>query len=355
MLPALTSTIPSTTTSTTFLVAYVKSSSCVGVDGLLIVLGLLMIAVPIVALSHLAFGLARSWRCVAAPAREDATSQRPLTLLTRCVLRAMQRTWKWRVDNVDGETQRCAWVVLLEYRALWYAVADTLFLVAVSSLAVVAGLDVTNEALCRWCSATVVALLGALLGVLCVWRPYTTLFSLVYNVLTTALTCVSVAAQLAFVLTSFTSTSGLWLVDASAVCNLLVLGLSLVKMVLDAWDLWNALKRRWLALHGVERKGSPMESTLDEVNSIMKHVTAPFSEYSLSGPSCYSDDDVELLMREMNIVAKREDAPSTPRSSVSIEMERPHILDVMFWDDGGRAIGTSHAEDQNEILSTVVR
>ncbi|CUG76509.1 transmembrane protein, putative [Bodo saltans] len=113
--------------------------------------------------------------CRALPSERDIHSIGKLRRLRFLLRRATKRSWKWRaVIPSDAESLRPAWVVLLEYRVLWYAPLDTMFLIAVSSLAVVAGLDVTNEALCRGCSAAVVVLLALQVGVLCAWRPYTT-------------------------------------------------------------------------------------------------------------------------------------------------------------------------------------
>ncbi|CUI14759.1 transmembrane protein, putative, partial [Bodo saltans] len=335
LLPMFTSIIPSTSVSTTFLAARINSSPCVGVDALLIFLGVVLIITPLAALLFLAFAAETRWTCVAEAAEGGARTKGTLTTLRV----AVQRAWKWHATNADDvNALRPAWVVLLEYRVLSYAAIDALFLIAVSSLALVGGLDVTNEALCRGCSAAVVVLLGAQVGVLCAWRPYTTLFSLVYNVATTALTCVSVAAQLAFVLTSFTSTSGLWLVDASAVCNLLVLGLSVVKMLLDAWELWSAVRRRIDAICGVEQyaredAAHDAGNTANDCSDVGINMAG--ETHSLS-----------LLMED---VVSRAETTSPLYHGVSAMFS-----DFMFWDDGGRAIGTSHAEELNEIVTTAV-
>ncbi|CUI14135.1 GP46-like surface antigen, putative, partial [Bodo saltans] len=157
--------------STTFLAARVASSPCVAVDALLIVLGLLLTVVPVAMLSYLAFNIANRWKCATKKNKDEAHDgerrNHTLKALRTFVHNATQRLWKWRaVIPSDTESMRPAWIVLLEYRVLSYAAIDALFLVAVSSLAVVGGLDVTNEALCRGCSAAVVVLLGAQVGVL---------------------------------------------------------------------------------------------------------------------------------------------------------------------------------------------
>ncbi|CUG76480.1 membrane-associated protein, putative, partial [Bodo saltans] len=166
LLPVLTAVMPSTTVSTTFLAARVRLSPCVGVDALLIALGLLLIVAPLGALACLTVKGSACWTCVASPQSvRGIDNSLELRKLKSFLQRATQRLWKWRATLGSAESLRPAWVVLLEYRVLWYAAVDAMFLVAVSSLAVVGGLDVTNEALCRGCSAAVVVLLGAQVGV----------------------------------------------------------------------------------------------------------------------------------------------------------------------------------------------
>jgi hypothetical protein len=256
-----------------------------------------------------------------------------VSLMLRRALRR-ERTWR-AVSDAGGASLRPAWVVLLEYRVLWYAAADAVLLSAVSSLAVIGGLDVANEALCIGSSAAVVVLLVAQLVVLCVVRPYTTLFSLVQNVFTTALTCVSVGAQLAFVATSYTSTSGLWLVDASAACNLLVLGLTLVKMVLDAWELCRAIKRR---VQG-SRMSTINVSALPSLQLLESDTCGGPESGALDGLGFEAPDDANGAPANSELCDKSDDSNISCAAEISDE-----IVDGMFWDDGGLAIGTSHAE-----------
>ncbi|CUI14762.1 Hypothetical protein, putative, partial [Bodo saltans] len=146
MLPVLTSTMPSTVVSMTFLIARVSSSSCIGVDALLIVLGMLLIVVPVAALLYLAvFGAAYLSRVAEPIEKRGAGTEKPLEAVKLLFRRVTRRSFKWRSAFAarGAESLRPAWVVLLEYRVLWYAAVDTLFLIAVSSLAVVGGLDVT--------------------------------------------------------------------------------------------------------------------------------------------------------------------------------------------------------------------
>jgi uncharacterized membrane protein YgcG len=115
-------------------------------------------------------------------------------------------------------------------------------------LAVVGSLDTTNATLCRAATGAVVALLCGQLLLVAVLRPHTTLFSFIYACLTLVLTCVSVVMQLLFIVVSLSSTSGLWLAQVSAGCNLAVVGVSAVQMTIDVVSLLLAARRRVLTI-----------------------------------------------------------------------------------------------------------
>ncbi|CUG93987.1 membrane-associated protein, putative, partial [Bodo saltans] len=78
--------------------------------------------------------------------------------------------------------------------------------------------------------------------------PHTTLFSFVQSSTTLLLTGTGVVTQLLFVVISSTSTSGVWLAQVSAGCNLAVVGVSAVQMLIDMMSLLVAAKRRILTL-----------------------------------------------------------------------------------------------------------
>ncbi|CUF57821.1 Hypothetical protein, putative, partial [Bodo saltans] len=124
----------------------------------------------------------------------------------------------------------------------------------------------------------------------------------------------------------------------SAVCNLLVLGLSVVKMLLDAWDLWSAVRRR--------------------IDALCRVNSAKMTELTCEG--MVNQDESFVSVTNM---CDHEDFVRDLGSSNSVrrvESESPlftpvNFFDSMFWDDGGRAIGTSSAEELNEIVTTHVR
>jgi DNA-binding beta-propeller fold protein YncE len=342
ILPVVTSVIPSTAAAATFLAARVASSACVAVDVVLIFLGALLVAAPVSAISKFIFVAPSKWNCVAT--QDGRAPRNGVVNLTLAWRNAVRRNWKWRAtDDAHIASLRPAWIVLLEYRVLWYAAAEMMFLVAISSLAVIGGLSVYDDVLCRGCSAAVVLLLALQFVVLCVWRPFTTLFSLIFNAATTGLTFVSVAAQLLFLLTSSSSTSGLWLLEASAVCNLLVLGACLVKMTLDAVALWRAVRRRTdrfcFSKETVHASSATSLSATGDTPTIADHNALMKLKKMMMNPE--ESPPVSLTMDHDN------------QNLFILDTERPADFESMFWDDSGRAKGTSQAEHELNILLSI--
>ncbi|CUG13641.1 transmembrane protein, putative, partial [Bodo saltans] len=148
--------------------------------------------------------------------------------------------WRW---------SRVTTVVILEYTVIWYACLDLAVVTTASFLGAVGilGSDVACQA-----SAIVVLLLYVGQLILCaIFRPFTTLLSHVYALLTLALGTVTVACQ-AWYLFAATETSNANLdllrqvLTAAAICDLLVSGLSMLRMLLDAFEVLKACRRLFL-------------------------------------------------------------------------------------------------------------
>ncbi|CUI14761.1 membrane-associated protein, putative [Bodo saltans] len=226
--------LPTTTAAATLLAARLGSTPCLGTDVILVVAAAVVLCTPIAAVWWL------WWRCgglcqlraVAPPPdsiqqqhynetiSSDSISKSSLsrieTLMHSRLVERLAKTlrprWKWHALIValdaDGtqrhrrptvEVLRASWVVLREYRVMWYASVDAVSLLLVSSLAVVGGIDVTSESLCRGCTAAVVALLVLQCIVVALTSPLASLFSIVHSLTTLVLTCLSIVAQLAFI------------------------------------------------------------------------------------------------------------------------------------------------------------
>jgi hypothetical protein len=247
--------LPSTAAGVALLAARAGSSSCLGLDAVLIVLGLAVVVGCPCALAALWVlctvndgGSGRGvWECRARPGAPSHARVRWLPWCLAPVAATLHRAWKWHaVGDGSAPLLQAAWVVLLEYRMLWFAALDSGAIVVVAVLAVAGGLDTANDALCQAAVAVVLVLMSCQLLLVLRLRPYTTLFAVVNGTVTLVLTCLSIGAQLAFVVSSTPQSPKLWLVDASAGCDFAVVGVTAVKMLLDAKDTVDAVVRRLL-------------------------------------------------------------------------------------------------------------
>ncbi|CUG79302.1 membrane-associated protein, putative, partial [Bodo saltans] len=289
LLPVWTAALPSLASSFTVLAAAQASDDnghCLPPDIVLIIAGVAFSAAPaltIISVWHWKAHPASdtnennvvepSWVCFEVAPVPQIRRRQPSALrsLTKLLRQSTRRAWKWRHSNVEKQqvqalrcetSLRAALVLLLDFRLLWYAGAvDQATLVVVSALAVAAGQDNTNRALCISCTSTVVGVLAAQFLVIVRCRPFTTIFSCIFALATVMLTCLGVFAQLMFVVMSPSTVSGLWMVkkkivmspstvsglwmvQASVACTLAVVSLSSVKMVLDAAEVIAAVHRR---------------------------------------------------------------------------------------------------------------
>lgn len=275
LLTVFVSVLPSTAASATVLAARIGSSRCTGADAVLVILSIILLATPISAVLLLYSHIGRHrWEC-----RNDFPTH-ALKLEASGLLRkaqtmfhqATRRRWKWQ-KALEAPDQSLAifqnmWVVLLEYRTVWYAAVDGCGLVAVGAFSVVGGLSSSS---CHPFTGLVIALLCLQLLILNVSRPYTTLFEHVCSAATLGLTLLSVVGQLVFTL----ETPGPeWVLTMSAVCNLAIVGVSLVKSVLDASSLLMGLRRRILNARDArspEANRSPKLKSLEGSVSFSEH------------------------------------------------------------------------------------
>jgi hypothetical protein len=197
LLPVLVAVVPSTASSAALLAARLESSTCHGVDAVLVGVAVAVVVAPVVGGALVLRVTARcGWECVRL---EAAVPPSDAFALTRALRYATRRRYKWQPSKcraiTEGVTTTASapmqrmWVVLLEYRELWYAALDCCGLVAVGALAVVGGLA---PASCRLFTGVVIALQCVQLLVLVVVQPYTTLFEWIYSVVTLSLTILSV-------------------------------------------------------------------------------------------------------------------------------------------------------------------
>ncbi|CUG93761.1 membrane-associated protein, putative [Bodo saltans] len=266
--------------------------------------------------------------------------------------RLLPRSWRWRTSSPATATTTVppplaplavhAWVVLLEYRLLWYPAVDGMQLAVVSVLTVVGGLEEDssssrlNQMLCRGATGAVIALLVVHLLVTLVARPFTSLFAHVQSSTALFLTTASAASQLAFILTPSTSMSGLWLAEVSAGLNLAV------QMAASLLALAAAVRRRirMLILH---RRSSTRSSPLSVV-LLLTAVKQSESDDSDSTTTTTVTDDT--FFDEMQDAASREGEDDDPVVIVNRGSDRGH-----HWDSKGQYDGGELADVAGEILN----
>ncbi|CUG89773.1 transmembrane protein, putative, partial [Bodo saltans] len=337
LMPVWMAVLPSSTAGATLLIAELGSTLCTGTDAVLVVIGIVISATPALSIATLWYLRARGpdavLLCVEhpyvtpSPVKDEHLPLVEQFLLTvkHLVRRAVQRSWKWRAisrkqNSVDGRsnvTSRAPrieyeWVVLLEYRVLLYGVVVFF-----------------SQIQCRYWSLAIVFLLVLQLGTLVVLRPLTTVFSAVHSGATLILTSLSMSFQLAYLWRQSTTSSsgggggseaGLWMVNAAAVCDLAVVGVTAVKMLLDLLQLCAAVRRRVVALQDLHaRQQNYHKDSLDVVDAV----------------NCSADFDA----RKSNAPPSHMTMESHESFGVSAQVE-PEVLqqaDEKFWDSAGIA------------------
>ncbi|CUE65535.1 transmembrane protein, putative [Bodo saltans] len=339
MLSVWIAVVPSCMSSATLLVARVGSSTCVGADVVLGILGILIASLPGGAFMLLwasrACGEKAAWVCVVKSERQNLLTEQ--WMIPRFAHRLLRRRFEWRLAAAGvmaADEMKASWVVLLEYRDLRYGALDASVLAAVSCVSVLSGLT-GSASECRGWSLVALILMITLLMVLCTLRPLTSMFSMVISCVTLLLTVLGTIAQLVFVWALATSTSGLWLVYASAILSLIVVGVSATKMVLDLHQLIAAIHRRISALVQLPRP--------DDVPHLQTSVDDSFLAKLDGGTEMAVDMKSPTIITLMCPMMKTDDK----------EAENLTLDDVRFWDTTGAALGTEQVEGDHDILTSM--
>ncbi|CUE70635.1 transmembrane protein, putative, partial [Bodo saltans] len=218
LLPILTAVLPSTASSTTYLLTNLINSRCIATDIVLSLCGFVLSVGPpaIIILFWQTFcrGAHSSLSCVNERKLqvEKGHTNGAIRRFIGAQLAALSaRTHKWRYAAphhnrqtlVDEETSlplRMGWTILLEYRQLWFASLDLVIIFLAACFGVASGLEGVEQ--CRAFSLVVVAMFTAELVILCIARPFTTVLSAVHTATCLFLTVLSATAQLIFVFLS---------------------------------------------------------------------------------------------------------------------------------------------------------
>ncbi|CUG85549.1 membrane-associated protein, putative, partial [Bodo saltans] len=298
LLPIWVAAVPSTSSAATFLLGRLESSACSTVDVVLGLVGIVLSLIPFAGILVLwnarARGEAAVWQCAHSLLELFASPTRSLWswfqwFLTRC----FARTWKWEGTpatslNLKHLQQQHAWLLLLEYRFVWYAAIDTLTLAVLACVGIVSGLSPRNTAVCEIFTVVAAVILMLQLTIVLVFRPFTTVFGHCYTVAVLLLTTLSVVAQLVLLFAS----SGLdsWLLQGSAVCNLATVGVGLTKSLLDLVQLYRGVARRMRSAFTSLRCTEDVEPPLEAPMS----VESPLQEEE-DAVECYSERPYDLF------------------------------------------------------------
>lgn len=163
--------------------------------------------------------------------------------LAELLRRSIARQWRWRRGDAPDTTDataaalraltgsRAAWVVLLDYRVLWYPALDSAVLAATCALGAVSGIGGARN--CRGAGWASLALCGGQLGVCFVVQPFTTLSSNVHSVVCLALTTVALLLQGVGLASEVPLPASF--ITTAVTLQLIVLGLSFVKLSEELW------------------------------------------------------------------------------------------------------------------------
>lgn len=263
LLPLCIAVTPSSISSAIVLFAFhtEDSPTCNGVDVIVGLLGLVVGIAPAVLLSVCWWCKVRvgTWQCSLKSdrilTRQSATELEKqycgFPFFQRHLGFFLDRRYVW-TTLTSKEPLAPMWPVLLEYRDLRYATLDNAVLIAVACTGTLGGLS-GSEVACRGWGVVSLALFVVQLVFLIVSRPFSTHFSTGHGAATLALTIVGVMGQLVFVFTSATTDTDLWLIAVSSICSIIVVGLTVVKMMMDVGEVLRAVRRRLVTLRALLR------------------------------------------------------------------------------------------------------
>lgn len=308
LLPVVVVTVPSTVSGTFYLL---HSPACT-LDAVLATLGVMMCVSPLAVLSVLAFVVPQHFvtHRIAKAAEANHCCLPPKLYLL--VIALFPRRVRW-VDKKliadDGTTtetttfeiesavsfswlRRATTVVLLEYAAVWYVVLDLAVLTVLGLLGAVSSLE--SATACHASAVVVVLLFAGQLVVCAVMQPFTTLFSHVYTLFTLVLSTVAAVCQVWFLFG--TQAGGVdpdflsRLLTASAVCDLLVSAVSIIRTLLDGSDAVRACYRNATKLSHLRAASPPATALLDCVCPLPSIVEVSKMEATL-----LQEDDAHFL------------------------------------------------------------
>lgn len=337
LMPVWVVVLPSTGTATMQVIAL--SSGCAGADVVCAVVGITLVAAPPIALMWLAWWIpshasVNAIRSASAPAARITLRQQSMWIV-RSILRPM---WKWsalkpaavKAEDDESNTRssadaslRHSVVVVQDYRHVWYAALDTAMLVVVGALVAVSGHGTTQQ--CIAAGVLVTAAYALQLVVCAALRPFTTIFGGGYALFSLTFTLLGVVLQMSmFAVSGNASTASLLsrLGLAASVCDLMVLGSSFVRTLVDVHD----LTREVFVLLGCAAAANAVP--VDPRGDLdAKGIAVTW--LSLPGAKAFDDESMCGVL------------PLSPMEMFLLEehQEAPDGTEHLFWDAEGNAIG----------------
>jgi hypothetical protein len=229
---------------------------------------------------------------------------------------------------------RVATVLLLEYAVVWYACIDVVVLLAVSLLSAVATLS--SASACRGTLIAVLVLYACQLLLCLTVRPFTTLFSYMYNIFSLALTTVAVACQLWYLYESRNAGVDLeavsTLLRVAAVCDLCVSGVSLFRTLVDVLEALRACHRHLCAVLTSNRHKRPPQLAQDTHDTEIVVPTRQ-AQFEMGG--------------------RRATTPVDNHRSYSNGTDLLAEFDDMFWNADGTAVGAAELGSFGKITTAL--
>jgi hypothetical protein len=326
--------LPSTATATAQLIA--GSTGCVA-DAICASLGLVILLGPLGVLTVLVQRVPAV--AVAVPRIPAPTASLTCAAIMRGILRPR---WAWVLVGKgadDGRRRstttirrdhvlRHSWFVLLEHRRLSYAVLDVVVLEVVGLLVAVSGHGPDSQ-----CTTA-----GVLVGVCCAAQfivcaaasPFTTLLSFGASLFSLFFTTLSAILQLSmFSIAGDTNTAALLLrlSLAAAICDLLVIGVSVARTVRDLIELATALIGLLTARCSLSTLAEGEDFAEAESNGDLSECRSGTS----AGNAALSPAAV---------------LPNTSLDAIPLEAATSFDVDHLFWDEFGNAVPLRCYDDE---------
>lgn len=148
------------------------------------------------------------------------------------VCAAVHRHSEWGSSSEFASQMRSLQALLLEYAALWYPLLDVAFLTFASVLAGVSSVGASGG-LCSALSAAILVLYCTQLVTVAAARPFTTAIAHVGTVVSLSLTVLGVVLRIVYFSREKTVEELSWVQEAASACDLLALGVSLFRAMLE--------------------------------------------------------------------------------------------------------------------------